>query len=410
MAELKEAIDAVSVVDIARHLGIELKVGMNKSPFRKVKSGEPFSVFAGGHAFKDHGCEEHRGSCWEFLALARPDLPKGERAKIIFALSGLDPDEGYSKAAWRSMKKAQRKLAYKARSAAFLETKSFPAPEPWTEVVRDRWDDGAGLVPVDRLARSRGWPVEWVAALVDAGKVSFPWLPWADPKFGKARHGLAFRVEAPERSSAPGGWSGGVVPVGYHQQWIHEDRESGARRKDWLFVPYAPKKCSSGFQEALAADGRRISPFPFVLGELAVAPRNVVIAEGQWDAATLYGAAGWFGADGAAGNTVVFGLRGAQSVEVFLAFYGRWIRAVAPNILLLPDNDEAGRRWIEREDDNKIVPHPCFLERLRAWGAKRVAWRQVNKKFGKDFNDYWRARAPSVADVRDWLAGCGLEL
>lgn len=405
MADLRDAIAAVTVLQVADYLGMEgLQVGKNKSPFREVKSGEPFSIFKQGFAFKDHGNDEHRGNSWNFLELARPNLSKGDRAKIIFELAGMDPgSDDYSKTRFRDMQRAKRKAAYKLRDSEFLKLKEFDEPQEWTDTVADRWQDGAGCVPIKRLAESRGWPEPWVEWLVDLGKVSFPWMPWGDPTFKKARRGLAFKVEAPWFTT--GVWAG-IKQCGYHQRWIHE--QDGQRRKDWLFVPNIPHgKMSTDFQRALHREQNRVIPFPFLLNEL-VSPRNIIITEGQWDAITINGAAGWF-SDSAEINTQVVGLRGAQSVEVFLAFYGRWLRKIKPNVLLLPDNDAAGRKWIEREQSNKIIPTPTFAERLQAWGAKRVVHRSIDPKYGKDFNDYYQARRPEAAAIMDWLVSCGLE-
>jgi hypothetical protein len=401
MAELSEAIKAVTILQVADYLGIQgLKLGMNKSPFRPVKSGEPFSIFKQGYAFKDHGNDEHRGNSWKFLELARPGMPKKERAEIIFKLANMEPDSnGYSKNAFRRMKKESRKAAYKARASEFLKLKEFDAPADWSATVKARWDADAQNVPLQRLATSRGWPLDWCEQLVALNKVSFPWMPWADHKFKKARHGLAFKVEAPVFQT--GKWTG-MHPTGYHQQWLQVI--DGVRKKDWLFIPHVPRKASTDFQRALMVEENRTTPFPFVLGEQTTRP-NVIITEGQWDAISIYGAAGWFSAPPAA---AVFGLRGAQSVEVFLAFYGRWIRATRPSILLLPDNDAAGRKWIDREDDNKIIPKPTFAERLQAWGARSVVFRSIDPKYGKDFNDYYKARQPAAADIIEWLQECGL--
>lgn len=406
MATLRDAINAVTILQVAHWCGIEgLKVGMNKSPFRQVKSGEPFSIFKQGYAYKDHGHEEHQGNSWSFLEQARPNMTKGDRAGVIFSLSGLEPDEGgFNKTEFIARKKEQRKQAYKSRDDEFLKLKNFDPPKPWSASVSERWADGADRVPVKRLAEQRGWPVSWVETMADWDKISFPWLPWADPSYKKARRGLAFKVEAPERLK-PGKWNLELFPAGYHQRWIHE--QDGKQKKDWQFLPNIPRKFSTDFQKALYAEQNRVTPFPFVLGDLD-APKNIIITEGQWDAATIYGAAGWFN-DAAEPSTAVFGLRGAQSVEVFLAFYGKWMSGIKPNVFLLPDNDAAGRKWVEKEENNKILPVPTFAQRLRAWGAKRVIHRSIDPRFGKDFNDYYQARTPEPAAIIDWLHSCGLE-
>lgn len=409
MTVLHDACDQLTIIKVATALGIDgLKIGMNDSPFRKVSSGHPFSVYSNGHAYKDHGCPEHKGGPWKFLEQARPGMPKGERATFLIELAGLDPNsDGCSKTHLQEFKRKKRAAEYRHRADKLLEVETFQPLEEWTPTVSNHWNEGAELVPVERLAKSRGWPVEWVEWLVELDKISMPWMAWASPEYKKARRGLAFKVESPVNKPSENRI---LFPVGYHQRWIHADRKSGERVKDWLFypTPKEPNRFSTLYQRSIFEERRRVYPFPFVLGCMD-SPRNVIVTEGQWDAISVYGAAGWFN-DAAPVNTAVFGLRGSQSIEVFLSHYGRWMRDCKPNILLLPDNDAAGRAWIEQPESNQIIEKPTFADRLRGWGAARVTHRSIDPKYGKDFNDYWKARKPGVNAVLDWLIDCGLVL
>jgi len=115
----------------------------------------------------------------------------------------------------------------------------------------------------------------------------------------------------------------------------------------------------------------------------------------------------------------VVGVRGASGVDTLLAYFGSWLERERPAVLVLADNDQAGRKWDTAEPMDATVPGspllPTFAEKLlRRPGqlasepewvprARRVEVRRVAKIHGKDFNDYWKARKPSPAAMMKWL-------
>ena len=103
------------------------------------------------------------------------------------------------------------------------------------------------------------------------------------------------------------------------------------------------------------------------------------------------------------GRVAVFGMRGTQSVDVFLALYGPWLKSNRPAVLLIGDNDEAGRRWSEPVREPLKLPKPCFVDRLKTWGCRRVVSAYPPPDAGNDFNDFYRARNPDPAFMADWL-------
>jgi hypothetical protein len=235
---------------------------------------------------------------------------------------------------------------------------------------------------IDALAERRGWPDSWVDILCDLGIVSWPDLPWSGKRYP------AFRVDMPDGT-----------PVGYHQRiWTEEDGPA------WLFVPYAPAVASSVFTGKLRdyaagrGDGRLVQPFPFVLGK----PANAevwIITEGQWDAITVYGALGGFD-DSFDLPLAVFGLRGAKGGPgMFLSAYGPLLRKVRPRLWLMPDNDPASRWWDSVSQwDAQGRPVPLsFTDRIRKFVGDRAVIQvtRVDSAYGKDFNDYWRAKRPT---------------
>ena len=199
--------------------------------------------------------------------------------------------------------------------------------------------------------------------------------------------------------------------------------------KRWVFVPYlvAEESVHGDFQRQmraeqvpLDADGLAGVPgLPFVLGWRA-GVRFLVVAEGQWDAVTFAGACGWLEGDSAwPEGACVVGVRGASGVDTLLAYFGSWLERERPAVLVLADNDQAGRKWDTAEPMDATVPGspllPTFAEKLlRRPGqlasepewvprARRVEVRRVAKIHGKDFNDYWKARKPSPVAMMKWL-------
>lgn len=169
-------------------------------------------------------------------------------------------------------------------------------------------------------------------------------------------------------------------------------------------APYIPERPQTQFQRVLKDGARKVYPLPFALGELH-APRLLVILEGQWGAITFYHACGWFDRSRTPSLTLVLGMRGTQSTEVFLSLYGSILRQHTPKVLLIGDNDEAGRTWVEPRRREGKLPKPCFLDRIKATGCSvSSAFISRSAGTGKDFNDWYRCRAPGPQEMRDWLS------
>ena len=82
---------------------------------------------------------------------------------------------------------------------------------------------------------------------------------------------------------------------------------------------------------------------PFVLGADEFQDADLVmVLEGQWDAVTWAGAAGWL--DRWSKGVTVFGIRGATSWRILLTHWGKHWPSIA-KFLLVPDGDEAGQQW-----------------------------------------------------------------
>jgi hypothetical protein len=153
-----------------------------------------------------------------------------------------------------------------------------------------------------------------------------------------------------------------------------------------------------------------------VLGDLA-APRVVVLLEGQWDAVTFFGACGWFFDDDAVDplpdtGCAVFGIRGAQGIDAFLSYWGEWLYRHKPRAWCIADNDAAGGTWREAPAAAPGLPRPPGLaEKLEAAGCRKgetlMTWLKPGA-WGKDFNDYFKAAAPTVPKMRDWLQRVGI--
>lgn len=404
----------ITLIEVAQRLGFKLRKGLQSSPFRDDKK-ESFSVFRGkdGHlVFKDHADDACKGGLWQFVQLARPGWSKKEIARWLFDASGVDPTPTeFSKS--RSAEKRR-----KARDQAFMEARidlhkvaDIPRPEPWTEKVAARWKDGSGWLEknAQRIAEGRGWDESVVLELSGMDLISGPQLPWARESSKGAKAGIAFKVECPRGVSGRAG-SLELFPVGYHQRFV--TFHSGVRSKSWCFVPYVPDNekitYPTGFQQFLMAHNRSIPPLPFVLGSLD-SPRLVVILEGQWDAITFFHACGWL-SDSFCAPVAVFGLRGVNGIEAFLSFYADWLRRIKPQVWLLGDNDRAGRQWAERQDAEKIREKPSFIHRLSALGCERVVYRVIDKKYGKDFNDFYKSASPSSDFMQRWIKSLRIEL
>lgn len=410
-----------------------------KSPFREDRK-KSFSIFARGQRWRDHALgKAERGGVWDFAAKATGKSGK-ELADWLIEQSGIvrtpvrrvaasaeggdEADEEERGPSRRAKKKTW--CSAEARAAWEREWQHAHGPLVGLRVVREwaagvavRWAHGAARAEeMALLARERAWPEAWVAQLVAMGKVAWPLLPWVDTERGRERErAVAWLVEKPIE--------GGLAPVGYHQRFIGREGE-----KTWVYVPYfvAEDRARSEFQRALRAEalaagapeGESLVPgLPCVLGPVAGPVRVLVITEGQWDAATLAGACGWLEAGAWPAGVVVMGVRGANGADTLLAYWGAWIARWKPAVLVLADNDRAGRWWDARhqagEDEPWIgdwVPGvvPSFADKLRAAGAERVVVRRVAKELGKDFNDYWRARRPARERLAAWLQRLGFDI
>jgi len=355
--------------------------GLRKSPFRE-DAKPSFSVFADGTRFKDQSTAD-AGGVWVFVRLAKPEWSKADIARYLVERAGLEwEDAGQKtpekKSVWKR-REEDRQHRRMAKEKQFRERKRFSgwqAPEvpAWPDCVRRRWEAGLqdlGSRP-EQLARKRGWPIEWMDVL-EGAVLRWPALPWSEKRFA------AFLVQLPDGT-----------PVGYHQQtWT---QRAG---KGWLFVPYVPSRPSGVFTRQLQAASVSIPPLPFVIGSPSAS--LWIIAEGQWDAITIYGALGGF-EDAWDMDIAVFGLRGAEAgPSSFLAYYGERLRRQRPHVWLMPDNDEAGRRWDASEGETRGNVRPVsFVEEIQAATRRpRVPVTRVKPEYGKDFNDYWRAALPS---------------
>jgi len=402
----------ISLLDVARALGFELRKGLQKSPFREDKK-KSFSVFSGkdgGLGFKDHADDSIKGGSWQFIELAKPDWEKKQIAQFLFELSGVDPKPTeFSKSKTAEMRRSVRKAAFESHARELVKVQEFARPEPWSASVSKRWNDGFQWLEKNakRVAASRGWPSSVVLDLIDAELMSGASLPWIDkeamrqPNTRRRQHcGVSFRVDMPKPVSGRAGRLE-LIPVGYHQRYV--TFQGSERGKSWVFVPYIPAapKHPTTFQVGLAEAKQTIPPLPFVLGNLDN-PKLIVILEGQWDAITFVHACG-YRLDSLDIPFAVFGLRGVNGAEVFLSFYSDWLRRVAPATWLIGDNDTAGRRWAERKNSEKIHETPSFIDRLKAMGASRVVYRTIAEEYGKDFNDFYQAAAPGPDYMQRWM-------
>lgn len=353
------------------------------------------------------------------------DDDEAEPANMMRLPPGCDP-----KAAKRAISRQMRYEAERAKEVRLHETwlkAHCPTVERrplrvWSNVVRAHWEAGDVCLTkslssqhVMAVANDRGWPVRWAWYLAEAGLIAWPELPWSTFR------SVAFKVEAPliaevvDTTRASGGrWVvQDVRAVGYHQRFMVKDRKS------WVYVPYWAdvEKGLSPFQEAMraaelargreAGDGL-VPALPFFMGSRE-GLRFLVVTEGQWDAVTFAGAMGWLEeeAEWPAG-VAVMGSRGSSGVDTLLAYWGDWIRSAAPAVLVLADNDTAGRKWDTPEPTAPGgLPMPTFKQKLEAMGARRVVVSRVRPELGKDFNDFWRARQPSALALREWLRGLG---
>jgi hypothetical protein len=401
--QLKAAFESVTIVQLARELGISLQEGGGqRSPFREDAHAGSFSVMRSG--FKDHAAPDHKGGHIAFVQLARPGWSKKECIEFVIRAAGLEPERLSAGKVKREAN--ERRVKMYSRAQARLE--ALPAlgcaePCVWPSAIRDRWNEGqAAILPhLGKLAEGRGWPESAVRKLIGLNKTSLPLLPWVD---GGEKRGWAWIVEKPVfglRGEAS------LVPVGFHARYKVFEAGKVAEKR-WAYVPYVPaeKPGMSEFQRFLSGYGARCPAYPFVLGSPSKMRLGIVL-EGQFDAVSLALAFGWL-ERGLPPGVAVFGLRGVQSQAAFLAAYGPALRRDRPFVWVIGDNDEAGRALVRRTNAGSLDGEPSFLDRLRAQGCT-VAGRFYAIEGCKDFNDIWAAHRPDREQMQSMAgeAGCG---
>lgn len=472
--DLLRALNSLSIFDVwekayndgqlAEPAPPQRRDGQYKSPFRDDGRNGSFSICAHGSGFKDFGGDGVKGKVWKFAQLCYPRMERGELAKLLIDVSGITPtpppaprprpsalggdasaaapaavaeiDPAVIRAA-RSIEKKRRERELEDRvwqqreDALRPQIEAKPVPD-WPRFVADRYADGvanlaASPARVRQLARDRGWPVEWADYLVREELVSYPWERWAIPGRAWAKRQKAFRVDAPDIAIIPRPDDDGAMavatmrPVGYHQRWFMPAQGANPERKGWAYVPAFPKDAAKTAFEAelvkyaatlgVTPENRRglIPPLPFVLGDLA-GPRLVVLLEGQWDAVTFAGACGWLYDGNPPEGVSIFGIRGAQGVEPFLAWWEKWLRHNRPLVWIIADNDEAGQGWyIPKKGEPGMPDPPSLAERLEFIGCRRVITSHLQgNDFGKDFNDFYKAAEPRQEDMISWMKQVGV--
>lgn len=450
--DLSRALARLTVQDVWRRAGLpDCPRDGNivvPCPWRENRKSPSFSICHRGKGWKDWGNADAgwtEGGVWQFAAKVT-GLGGKELADQLIEWAGIVRTPRFRDAATRAAAKAgtgkmedvvaelppelrravkrqeQARELREAEGRLHEEMERARAPKmaarnvpAWTPVVRARYLEGwreMGREPRRaEWAEARGWPVAWVDWLVQEGLVAMPWLPWAEPGEPRAKRGKAFRVDMPTWDDA--GDFRGLRQVGYHQQFWTE------HGKAWAYTPSMPsaeRRRSVFLREMVEAELARgvredagdalVPGLPFVVPGTLPA-RLLVLAEGQWDAITLAGAAGWLESDTAWPDGVwLFGLRGSSGLDPFLAWWRPLLVAARPAVLVLADNDAAGMRW-SQPGPPKVLggPRPPSLgEKLRAAGASRVEIARVRPEHGKDFNDYFRARRPSALDIARWFA------
>lgn len=427
-----------------------MRDGQFKSPFREDGKKGSFSVCHQGSGFKDFGGNGESGGVWKFAAMCWPNLQKPELAKRLIELSGIIPtspsssppagpgvvDPALKRAAQAIERKsrvaAAENAAYQDREEA-LHTAPAKPTVVWPACVAEHFEEGltylqANPKDVDEIATARGWPTEWAWALYEMGQVSYPLERWAIPGEKWSRRQKAFVVQAPRER----GGEVSLAAVGYHQRMYVPASGGKPEQKGWIYVPSLPNPKDTGQTVAgtarsplekgiVAAAVERmgaeavedrpslVPPLPFVLGDVQ-APRLIVLLEGQWDAISFFGACGWFHDTTPAEGIAVFGIRGAQGTEAFLAHWGAWLARVKPRAWVIADNDAAGGSWREAPPAEPGLPRPPSLsERLVAAGCRQplVSWLKPGP-WGKDFNDYYRVAKPDVGKMMTWMRRVGV--
>jgi hypothetical protein len=235
------------------------------------------------------------------------------------------------------------------------KTEAVHPPVPaWGGESRAKWREGVEWLSNqkairEKLASWRGWPAAWVDALNESGLLGCP-------KVGGER-GTAFSVVKPAKN--------GTETIGFHVR---------LKAAGWRYEP------------------KGIRALPFVMG--ATESRKLIITEGQWDAVTLAGCAGWLDRHEAWPEEVcLLGIRGAGGTGPFLEVYGEILSRTRPEVVVIRDNDLPGERW-----------RTTFLPALsQIVGVKAV--RCVRMAEGKDINETHQKNPITPQEVAEILRG-----
>jgi hypothetical protein len=464
--DLTRAIQALTIFDVWARAAREGDIitteavpqrdGLVKSPFREDGRRGSFSICHGGRGFKDFGGNgESKGGVWQFAQLCWPTLTKRELAVRLIEISGITLTpitrsapgsvEQSAAAVSPALDAAAKALARReklraAEESVYAEREKLLAPRveakpvpTWPDFVRDRYEAGerrllSATAVASKLAQERGWDPCWVLELAHMGLISYSLERWCE-EGGREVRQKAFRVDVPDvklrgKCDDPNPTAVATLrPVGYHQRFFRLGANGEPATKGWLYVPSVPKgEAKTQFEKALVAHGERqgvtaenhsglIPPLPFVMGDVGAA-RLIVILEGQWDAITFFGACGFFQDATPPVGVAVFGLRGAQGVDVFLAYWQFWLRWNKPVAWVIADNDRAGKAWLEPQAaKGAALPPPSFAERLRHLGCRDVKLSTLKPgPWGKDFNDYYRFSnpKPTPEKMRAWMQRVGI--
>ena len=310
------------------------QVGKNHSPFRK-DSNPSFSIYAEGMRWKDFGTGES-GSVVDFVAKAQGIATK-EACQVVIRLAGTEPTHSVS-------------------TVPPMVRPPDPEPAPWSS-VEETWEEGVAwlaesMETKERMARWRGWPVNWIEALVEAGSLGCP--------IYKGERLTGFLVLRPAGDEA--------VKVGYHVRL----KPKADGKRTWRFEPQG------------------IKAYPFWFGSLR-SPRLVII-EGQWDAITLAGSAGWLDRHEAWPEDVaVIGLRGANGQKPFMDAIADTIKETRPEVLVIRDGDEAGEKWRTE-----------FAPQLKAVAGSVRLFRMEG---AKDLNEAYKTKPLTSEEVWAILGG-----
>lgn len=229
---------------------------------------------------------------------------------------------------------------------------------------------------VAEVASWRGWPAGFVRTLVNSGLFAMPLY------YGHRTRGAFRTCEPNDIEPADGNGSDTTRAIRRkrdRQRWVgwHARGQDG-----WRFFPHR----AQGGKERPA-----LPPLPLILSSCGSDlhlwdKRIIIVTEGEWDAATIALAAGWW--DESRGElrippaVAIVGIVGAGfGSEIFTHYYKDYF---APGLraLVFRDNDAAGRRWLEPGG---------FIQALIECGV-RVASQPLGAPGLKvDVNDLYRA-------------------